>query len=161
VSSTAGEAFTVTLTAQDAAGNALTGYHGTVHFTSSDPQAVLPADYTFVPADGGSHTFSVALKTAGAWAISAADTASSIRSGILGHSVQSGPTSRFAVVGFPSPVSPGSDGLFTVSAQDAYGNSTPEYQGTIHFTSSDPAALLPADFTFTAWDYGPVELSAV
>src|SRR5579864_800260 len=36
----------------------LTGYTGTVHFTSSDAQAVLPADYTFVPSDAGSHQFS-------------------------------------------------------------------------------------------------------
>src|SRR5262249_48939403 len=46
-------------------------------------------------------------------------------------------------------------------AQDAYGNPTPEYQGTVHFISSDPAALLPADYAFTDWDYGSVELSAV
>ena len=47
----------VTVTAQDAYGNTATGYTGTVHFTSSDGQAVLPADYTFAAGDNGTHTF--------------------------------------------------------------------------------------------------------
>lgn len=56
---TAGTAFTVTVTAKDAAGSTLTGYRGTVHFLNyvSDPLAVLPADYTFVAGDNGTHTF--------------------------------------------------------------------------------------------------------
>jgi len=52
----------------------LTGYRGTVHFTSSDPQAVLPADYTFLPADAGSHQFSFTLKTLGNQTITFTDT---------------------------------------------------------------------------------------
>jgi len=28
-----------------------------IHFTSSDPAAVLPQDYYFIPADAGSHTW--------------------------------------------------------------------------------------------------------
>ena len=53
------------------------GYTGTVHFTSSDVQAVLPADYTFTgpAATRGSHTFSATLKTAGEQSITATDTA--------------------------------------------------------------------------------------
>ena len=37
----------MTVTAYDAYGNVATGYTGTVAFTSSDPQACFPADYTF------------------------------------------------------------------------------------------------------------------
>jgi uncharacterized repeat protein (TIGR01451 family) len=55
----------------------LTGYTGTVHFTSSDPQAVLPADYTFLGSDAGTHTFSFTLKTLGDQTITATDTRSS------------------------------------------------------------------------------------
>jgi uncharacterized repeat protein (TIGR01451 family) len=51
----------------------LTGYRGTVHFTSSDPQAVLPADYTFLSADAGSHQFSFSLNTLGNQTITATD----------------------------------------------------------------------------------------
>src|SRR5207253_2563189 len=66
----------VTVTAKDANGNTATGYTGTVKFTSSDGQAVLPANYTFVAADNGAHTFTngVTLKTAGTQSITATDT---------------------------------------------------------------------------------------
>ena len=55
----------MTITAYDANGNVATGYTGTVQFMSTDPQAALPAAYTFTAASGGSDTFSVVLKTAG------------------------------------------------------------------------------------------------
>jgi streptogramin lyase len=54
----AGTPFDVTVRALDPYGNFATGYTGTVHFTSTDPQASLPADYTFTAADNGVHTFS-------------------------------------------------------------------------------------------------------
>ena len=43
--------------ARDAYGNTTTGYLGTVQFISGDIQATLPANYTFVAADSGTHTF--------------------------------------------------------------------------------------------------------
>jgi ELWxxDGT repeat protein len=57
---TAGAAGSFTLTAKNADGSTNTAYRNIVHFTSSDPQAVLPADYTFTAADLGVHTFSTA-----------------------------------------------------------------------------------------------------
>jgi hypothetical protein len=53
---TAGSPFTVTVTAT-ADGKRDTIINGSIHFTSSDPAAVLPADYGFTPADAGSHTW--------------------------------------------------------------------------------------------------------
>jgi len=35
-----------------------------------------------------------------------------------------------------------------VTASDAYGNLATKYTGTVHFTSSDGSATLPADYTF-------------
>src|SRR5207248_3923904 len=61
----AGSSFAVTVSALTASGSVDAGYAGTVHFTSTDAQAGLPADYTFTPADAGVHTFTVTLKTAG------------------------------------------------------------------------------------------------
>ena len=55
----------MTITLKDAFGNIATGYVGTVHFTSSDGQALLPADYTFTAARLGQHTFQVIFKTTG------------------------------------------------------------------------------------------------
>jgi len=58
-----GKPFTFMLSAQDASGNLITDYAGTVHFAAlaADTRAVLPADYTFTPADGGFHTFTATL----------------------------------------------------------------------------------------------------
>jgi hypothetical protein len=59
-----GQAYPVTFVAL--AGSSLDrSYAGTIHFTSSDPAAVLPADYTFTPQDGGGHNFTVTLNSAG------------------------------------------------------------------------------------------------
>jgi len=51
-------AFSLTITIQDAYGNIVTGYTGTVHFTSTDNKATLPSNYTFTASDQGVHTFS-------------------------------------------------------------------------------------------------------
>jgi hypothetical protein len=69
-------AFSVTVTVKNGNGTIATGYGGTVHFTSSDGTATLPANYMFVPGDNGAHTFSgVVLRTAGSQTITVADIA--------------------------------------------------------------------------------------
>jgi len=73
-STTAGSAFSVTVMAQNGDGTIVTGYRGTVHFTSSDGSATLPANYTFLAGDNGSHTFTgVVLATPGNRTITVAD----------------------------------------------------------------------------------------
>src|SRR5207302_1824625 len=62
---TAGVAGNETVTAKDPFGNTASAYTGKVHFTSSDPQAPLPALFRSTAADAGAHSFSVTLKTAG------------------------------------------------------------------------------------------------
>jgi hypothetical protein len=47
--------FSLTITVQDAYGNVVTGYTGTIHFTSTPSTASLPANYTFLAADRGVH----------------------------------------------------------------------------------------------------------
>ena len=85
--------FNVTVTARDGLGAIQTGYRGKVRFASTDPLAVLPTDYTFAAADNGSHIFSVTLKTAGTWSVTATDTAnSSIKGTQSGIVVQANPT---------------------------------------------------------------------
>jgi hypothetical protein len=70
---TAGTAFNFTLTALDASNKGVTGYSGTVHFTSTDGQAVLPANSALA---NGTKTFSATLKSAGGQTITGTDTAS-------------------------------------------------------------------------------------
>ncbi len=154
---TAGVAHSVTVTAQDAFGNTATGYRGTAQFTSSDGQAGLPANYAFTAGDAGVHTFTngVTLKTAGTQSITATDTVTGTITGTQsGITVNIGPTSQLMVSGFPSPTTAGVAHSVTVTAEDAGGNVTTGYRGTVHFTSSDAQAGLPANYAFTAGDAG-------
>jgi hypothetical protein len=158
--STAGVAGTFTVTALNPAGSTDTSYVGTVQFTSTDYQAVLPAKYTFTAADSGVHTFSATLKSAGTRSITATDTVTSTITGTQsGITINPAAVSTLSVYGFPSPVTAGIETSFGVSAQDAFGNYT-SYLGTVHFTSSDAAAELPADYTFVASDNGIHDFTA-
>ncbi len=145
----AGTAGTFTVTALDTSGNTRTDYRGTVHFTTSDPQAARPADYTFTAADNGVHVFTATLKTAGLQAITSTDTAdSSITGTQSGITVMPGATAKFAFV-VPTGSTAGAAFTATVTAQDTYGNTTTAYTGTVHFTSSDGQAVLPADMALS------------
>jgi hypothetical protein len=158
---TAGNVGTFTVMAKDPYGNTATTYNGAVHFTSSDTQATLPADYTFVAGDNGAHTFSAVLKTAGMQSITATDkTTSTITGAQSGIQVVPGAASLFIVAGFPTTIAAGTPGTFTVTAKDAYGNTATGYNGGVHFTSSDNQAVLPADYTFVAGDNGTHSFSA-
>jgi hypothetical protein len=64
-----------------------------------------------------------------------------------------GATTQLAVA-LPASATAGAAQSVIVTAQDAYGNATPAYRGTVHVTSTDPAATLPPDYTFTAADAG-------
>ena len=71
--SVAGATLGVTITAFDTFGNVATGYHGTVHFTSSGKAALPPTTRT--ASDAGVHTFTVLLKTAENQTVTGTDTA--------------------------------------------------------------------------------------
>src|SRR5207248_2062189 len=51
--------------------------------------------------------------------------------------------------GAASPQTAGDAFDFTVTAKDAYDNITPAYAATVHVSSTDARATLPADYTFT------------
>jgi subtilisin-like proprotein convertase family protein len=146
-STTAGTARSFTVTARNANGNVDTGYTGTVHFSSSDPQAALPADYTFTAADAGSHTFTAALRTAGSQALTVTDTPGGGLTGTEAGIAISPAAARRLRVGAPTAATAGAAFNVTVTALDAYGNTARGYTGTVHFTSSDGQATLPADAT--------------
>jgi sugar lactone lactonase YvrE len=86
VQATSAFVFTATLTLPGTAtaGTAVSGlltvknpqvtYTGTVKFTSTDPQATIPANYTFMASDNGTHMISVTYKTAGPQCVTATDT---------------------------------------------------------------------------------------
>jgi hypothetical protein len=157
--STAGVAQSFTVVAKDAYGNTATGYTGTVRFGSTDPQAMLPSEYAFTTTDAGKHAFGVTFKTAGYPRLTASDVATSIM-GETGTHLLPAAIAGFSVSGFPSPIVAGAVRNFLVKAQDPYGNLVASYRGTVHFTSTDPLAVLPVNYTFTSADGGIHSFSA-
>ncbi len=150
---TAGTILTVTVTALDAYDTPASSYLGTVHFSSSDGAAMLPADYLYTADDHGVHTFAVVLKTAGSKTVTAADTADSNLTDGTMVAVSAAPASHFAVAA-PTSTTAGTAFGITVTALDPYGNVSLGYTGTVHFSSTDRAAMLPADYAFTTGDNG-------
>jgi sugar lactone lactonase YvrE len=71
----AGTSGTFTVTVKDPAGYAIPDFTGTVHFSSTDPNAQLPDVYTFTPADQGAHTFSASFLSNGTYSLTATDDA--------------------------------------------------------------------------------------
>jgi hypothetical protein len=151
---TAGAAGSFIVTLEDAYGNIAKTYAGTVRFMSSDPKAVLPANYTFTSADAGVHTFTATLKTAGTQSITATDTVTASFVGTDGNiTVNPAAASQFIITA-PACVNPGVPFSLTLKVEDAYGNIVTNYTGTVHFGSTDNKATLPTDYTFTAADKG-------
>jgi len=152
---TAGTSFNLAVTAHKSSGATDTGYLGTVHFTSSDVRAGMPSNFTFTAADNGTYTFAVTLKTAGSQSITATDiTTSAITGTLSGISVSPAAASQLVLSGLPSTATAGVAQSVTVTAEDPYGNMATGYAGTVQFKSSDTAASLPANYTFTTANQG-------
>src|SRR5208283_5302038 len=145
-----GQTFYFDLTARDSSNNPVTSYTGTVHFSSSDPAATLPADYTFTAADKGLHAFFLAFNTPGSQTVTVTDTSNTSLSATVTRTLKGPIFGLFQ----QSNAKAGLPVFIEVFAEDGNGNSLPTYAGTVHFTSSDPQAILPADYTFTAADAG-------
>jgi hypothetical protein len=120
-------------------------YVGTVHLTSSDAQADLPADYTFVPGDQGIHTFTgLILKTAPGGTVSATDAGPGGPTGTSGSTVVTASATTVSYHAFSSQatVVAGSTIDVWVNAVDAYGNETANPGEAKTLSSSDPQATL-------------------
>jgi len=155
-----GESHSLTVTALDPYGNVVTGYEGTVSFTSNDQAANLPSDYTFSYLDAGSHTFSVTLNSPGngKW-VKATDVDDGFFISQTGITVTNGNTNNtefgsYSFDGYPSPTEAGTAHSFTLSAFDASAMFMSDYEGTVAFASSDPLASMPSNYTFGPSDNG-------
>lgn len=134
-------------------GSTNSAYVGVVHFTSTDGNAQLPADYAFTTTDKGTHTFTVTLKTASDQTITAADTTNSGLT--VSAPVTVNPASA-SQLGLNIPMTAQARIALTaiVTIQDAFGNRVTGYRGTMKWTSTDSLAALPGSYTFTASDNG-------
>lgn len=72
---TTNQSITLTVQAVNAGGTHVPSYTGTIRFSTTDQNALLPADYTFRPEDLGTHTFSAVVRfaTPGIHSISVTD----------------------------------------------------------------------------------------
>jgi sugar lactone lactonase YvrE len=145
-SATAGSPFLVTVTAQDASGQRATHYSGIAQLSSSDSRAVLPASVTL---SNGMGAFLVTMKASGAFTIKAQDAVNSSINGTTASIVITPAAVSFFTVVAPSFAVTGNAITATVTARDAFGNTATGYGGSVHFTSSDASAALPADSTLT------------
>jgi hypothetical protein len=152
-SETAGVLQAFTVAALDVYGNTATGYLGTVSFTSTDGQAGLPANYTFIASDAGTHTFAGLLRTAGVQSLSVTDAAAAAISGSENVTVTPAAASKFVVGGAPPPARGQSQSL-KVTAKDPFGNTVTGYAGTVDFATTDSLADLPSSYTFVPADAG-------
>jgi hypothetical protein len=138
-SSTAGDSFNVTVTAKNASNHTLTGYTGTVQFSSSDGQADLPSDYPFVGGDNGVHMFidGVALKTAGNQTVNVRDSVQTTKTGSATVAVSAAGADHFNLTN-PGSQTAGIAFDVTLTAKDAYGNTADTYSGVKTLVWSGP-----------------------
>lgn len=124
-------------------------YSGTVHFTSSDTTAVLPADYTFNAVDNASHSFVLTLNKPGSQTITVTDTARPVVTGTSPAFTVANPAVFALTLAYPRTAVSGTPVNVTISALDVNLHPATSYKGPVHFTSTDGAAVLPADSPLT------------
>jgi hypothetical protein len=131
-----------TVTALDASNNVFTSYSGTVHFTSTDGQATLPANSTLTMGTGN---FSATFNTLGNQTITATDSASLTGKSSAIDVVTATATTHFFVSNNGGGAGTRSPTEITVEALDGSNNPSTGYTGTVQITSSDGKAILPAN----------------
>jgi hypothetical protein len=145
-----GVPFNLTLTVQNSnTGTPLSGYLGTVHFTSSDNAAVLPADFTYTSGDAGAHTFQFTLNTPGNQTISVVDTRAG---GFTGSATINVSTAiDLAETGSPGLIatSQGATGLtFTTTVRNNGGSAS---TGAVSVVATLTSGLNPTAIAGTGW----------
>ena len=117
----------------------LSGYTGTIHFTSSDSGSPgLPSNYNFAAGDNGSRTFAngVTLKTSGSQTVTVNDTAQQSATGTATISVAPAAADHFRVTAPASATAGTSFNTVVLTAQDAYNNTATGYGGSHAITWS-------------------------
>ncbi|HZH74574.1 MAG TPA: lamin tail domain-containing protein [Archangium sp.] len=121
---TAGSALSPEVSVLDTFGNVVTGYTGTVRFSSDDAVASLPSDYTFTSADAGRHVFTggLVLKRAGARRVAVTDSLQSTLTAASELGVVAGPAAAILFTEQPGNHPVRSPFGAQVALLDAFGN---------------------------------------
>jgi hypothetical protein len=135
---------TVTATAKDVYGNTTPSYGGAVTLSFAPTYGGPGPSETssLISSSAGVSTFSATLYLAGARAITATGTPTSLV-GATGVTINPGALSTLAVTGLAAAVAGKND--MTVTAQDSYGNTKTDYQGQITFSTTDTNVTLSVD----------------
>lgn len=148
----AGTASNVQVKAVNAAGVTATGYTGTVRFTSTDANATLPANYTFVSGDAGVKVFTtgVTMKTKGTQSVTATDTTTATITGSqTGIVVNAGPANKITLTANPTTISSSavSESTLTATIRDEYNN----------IVTTGAGSTLAVTFTVGATTFGDIK----
>ena len=155
--------FTVTVNAVDANWNLVNTVTDTAGITSSDANAALPANAALT---GGTRSFTLTLKTTGSQTVTATDlsdgtkapatsSATMVNAGafaklqLLVPGETAAPGTTTGKTGTPLAQDSGTAFTVTVNGVDANWNLV-NTNDTIHITSSDPSAILPANAALVA-----------
>jgi len=159
---TARTAVSFTVTALNASNNVVTSYSGTVHFTSTDAQALLPGNSTLM---NGTGTFSANLD-AGSWTIAATDAVTASITGSSSLISVTAPAKLSITSGDPPS---GTAGIVYNPAISRFENCAPGSPGcTCHFNVCLKRVVFPP-FTFLAtggvspysWTWAPATNSSL
>ena len=139
VGATIGQPFSVTVSARNAGGGTDLNYTGTIHFTEAGVAAGLPADYTFVPGDDGTHTFTLGVtpNATGLLTIAATDTTTASLTGSASLTVAK-TISTIQLSTSANEIAYGTQVTFTAQVTGADGTPT----GTITFVDATTGAAL-------------------
>ena len=123
-----GVAFDVTVQALDASNNPVPNYTGTVHFSSTDGMAMLPADTTQTTGTG---TYSAAFNTPGNWTITVMDAANNISGTSASVAVATTAATTTTITSTPNPSALGQTVTFTATVSTDPTSGTPT--GSVQF----------------------------
>ncbi len=146
---------------QDAEGRRVTGSTASVTVALAGPTDTLEGTATVATVDGVARFSDFVIKTAGTGYTLRATSGTLPEATSPSFDVAAAQAAVVELTGLPGSLMAGGSANVQVTVKDAFGNLATGYTGTVHFTSTDGAAVLPGDDTFTAADAGQKTFSAV
>jgi hypothetical protein len=145
-----GVAHPVIVTAVDSFGNRVNSYRGQVQLGVTGGTGSVPQPYTFTPADGGAHPFTVTLTALGNnQNLTVVDTGNNSLSGSEpGITVVSRATHLSVTLTPVASNLAGSTFTITVTALDSANRPDALFADQLHFVTSDPQVVPPPDQLF-------------
>jgi hypothetical protein len=138
-----GSSYAVTVTAEDAFGNAVPSYTGTVQLGVSSGTATLPASHPYTSADKGTHTFLITATSLGKVTLTAGDGS---HNASLPVTVVSAAT-HLGVTVAQTKQTAGTSFQLTVTALDGTNKPDTNFSDTLHFAGAGGLSL---DLPFTS-----------